>query len=70
MLKVYSLPHCSQCKKLKKKLEECNIQFEEIIDENLILELAKKTSIFTAPICEENGEYFDFSSTIKRVSNV
>jgi len=60
---VYSLPHCAQCKALKRKLESANINYEEVIDEELLLNLSKETGIMTAPIVEVDGPSIEDSST-------
>ena len=63
---VYSLPNCSQCKALKRKLESANINYEEVIDEELLLNLSKETGIMTAPIVEVDEEYFDYYQTLQK----
>lgn len=63
---VYSLPHCAQCKALKRKLESANIDYEEVINEELIMDLSKETGIMTAPIVEVDEEYFDYYQITKK----
>lgn len=63
---VYSLPLCSQCRAIKKKLTNANIEFEEIVDEERIISLSKETGIITAPIIEVEGVFYDYSQIIKK----
>jgi len=63
---VYSLPLCAQCRALKKKLESANIEYEEVINEELIMDLSKETGIMTAPIVEVDEEYFDYYQTLQK----
>lgn len=58
-MKIYSLPNCTNCKLVKEFLLQKKIPFEEICDEEKIIELGEKYNIFTAPILEINGEFFD-----------
>jgi len=44
-IKVYSLPHCSQCKAFCKYLDEKNISYEDIEDIDKIVELGDKYNI-------------------------
>lgn len=56
---IYSLPSCTNCNFVKDILTQKKIPFEEICDEEKTLELGRKNNIFTAPIIEINGEFFD-----------
>jgi glutaredoxin len=70
---VYSLPHCTQCKALKRKLESANIDYEEVINEEFIMDLSKETGIMTAPIVEVDGPsiedpsiFLDYYQTLQK----
>jgi glutaredoxin len=52
---IYSTPTCSQCKMLKRKLQEKDINFFDICDEEQTLKIAEKTGIMSAPIVEIDG---------------
>lgn len=56
---IYGLKHCSQCKMLKRKLEEKEIDFFYIEDEKTIMRVAEKTGIMTAPIVEIDGKTYN-----------
>jgi glutaredoxin len=64
---IYGLEHCSQCKMLKRKLEEKNIEFFYIEDEETIMKIAEKTGIMSAPIVEIDGQCFDLKDAAKRI---
>lgn len=63
---VYSLPHCMQCSSLKRRFLKENIDFEEVINEDLLMNLSRETGIMTAPIVEDEGFYFDYHQIIKK----
>lgn len=56
---IYGLEHCSQCKILKRKLEEKNIDFFYMEDGEATIKLAEKTGIMTAPIVEIDGKVYN-----------
>lgn len=61
---VYSLPTCGQCKILKTKLAQKNIEFVEVID---LIEL-EKLGIQSVPVLElEDGTRFTQIEAIKWV---
>lgn len=64
---VYGTKTCSQCKMLKRKLEEKNIEFFYIEDEDTIMKLAGKTGIMTAPIVEIDGLCFDLKEAVRKI---
>lgn len=63
---VYSLPLCSQCRALKKKLTIAGIEFEEIVDEERIISISEKTGIMTAPITEVGGKFYDYFQIVEK----
>ena len=61
---VYSLPTCGQCKILKAKLAQKNIEFVEVID---LIEL-EKLGIQGVPVLElEDGTRFTQTEALKWV---
>lgn len=53
MIKFYT-SHCPKCKVLKKLMDDKNIEYEEIDDENIYLEIAEKNNIISMPFAEIN----------------
>ena len=51
MIKFYT-SHCPKCKILKKLMDDKNIEYEEIDDENIYLEIADKNNIVSMPFAE------------------
>jgi len=62
---IYGLEHCSQCKMLKRKLEEKNIEFFYIEDEETIMKIAEKTGIMSVPIVEIDGKVYNKTNAEK-----
>ena len=59
-LKIYSAPWCSDCRRLKKRLDECNVNYTEVdIDNNsaAIDYLVKKTGHKAIPYIEIGGKW-------------
>ena len=52
MITVYTTPHCPQCKLLKAKLAQANIQYELCEDVGKMRELG----IMSVPIMEADGK--------------
>ena len=53
MIKFYT-SHCPKCKVLKKLMDDKKIEYEEIDDENIYLEIADKNNIISMPFAEIN----------------
>lgn len=53
MIKFYT-SHCPKCKVLKKLMDDKGIEYEEIDDENIYLEIAEKNNIISMPFAEIN----------------
>lgn len=51
MIKFYT-SHCPKCKVLKKLMDDKKIEYEEIDDENIYLEIADKNNIISMPFAE------------------
>ncbi len=51
MIKFYT-SHCPKCKVLKKLMDDKKIEYEEIDDENIYLEIANKNNIISMPFAE------------------
>ena len=54
MIKFYTY-HCPKCKVLKKLMDDKKIEYEEIDDEDIYLEIADKNNIISMPFAEING---------------
>jgi len=65
MIKVYTRENCPQCKVLKMKLKQNNVDYTEIQDDNKIGDIATKSGIKTLPISEINGEIKSFKDMIE-----
>lgn len=66
MIKVYSTSGCPMCDMLKEELEEHNIQFENIMD----LDILKNKQITHVPILElEDGSLLKLHEALKWVNN-
>jgi glutaredoxin len=63
LVKFYST-HCPKCKILEKKLQDNNIDYEEINDEN---EMIAK-GFMSVPMLEVNGKVMGFAEAIKWVN--
>jgi len=51
MIKFYT-SHCPKCKVLKKLMDDKKIEYKEIDDENIYLEIAEKNNIISMPFAE------------------
>lgn len=52
-VRVYTLPHCPLCEKLKSKLRELGVEFEEVpFDTDVQVELIMKNVFGNPPILE------------------
>ena len=54
MIKFYT-SHCPKCKVLKKLMDDKNIEYKEIDDESIYLDIADKNNIIAMPFAEING---------------
>lgn len=64
---IYGTPTCNQCKMLKRKLEEKNIEFFYIDDIETTTRVAEKTGIMSAPIVEIDGLCFDLKEAVRKI---
>jgi len=64
---VYGMKHCSMCRMLKQKLENKNIDFQYIEDEQVIMKLAQEVNILTAPIVKIDNNYFNLQDSAKEL---
>lgn len=55
MIKFYT-SHCPQCKVLKMTMDRKNIEYEEIDDESVYLDIAKENNIMSMPFAELEGK--------------
>lgn len=59
-VKIYTTPTCPYCLMAKNFLKQNNIEFEEIdvsINEDVAMEIVKKSGHIGVPIIEVNGSY-------------
>ena len=52
--------HCPKCKVLETKLQQRELEYETVEDENIMVE----KGFLSAPMLEIDGEVFDFSGAI------
>ena len=64
---VYGTPTCNQCKMLKRKLEEKNIEFFYIDDVEMTTRVAERTGIMSAPIVEIDGVSYNLQDAAKKI---
>ncbi len=64
MIKIYTTPTCPKCSILKKKLDEKNIVYEEVTDE----EEMQRLGIMSLPFLLADNVLMDFSHAIKYVN--
>lgn len=60
MIKLYSIG-CPKCNVLKRKLDENNIEYEYITDENVM----REKGIEILPVLEVDGEMLNYSGAAK-----
>lgn len=63
MIKFYTI-HCPACNVLKKRLDDKNINYEEITDKEVMLSKGFKSM----PMLEVDGQIFDFNGAIKWIA--
>lgn len=56
--------HCPRCLVLEEKLEDADVEFSIVEDENAI----KDKGFLSAPVLEVDGECMDFSKAVKWVN--
>ena len=58
--------HCPRCLVLEEKLEDADVEFSIVEDENAI----KDKGFLSAPVLEVDGECMDFSKAVKWVNSL
>ncbi|MHD0316024.1 glutaredoxin family protein [Fusobacterium sp. THCT1E2] len=58
MIKVFGKEGCSKCESLKKTLDNKGIEYEYIQDLKILMTVASKNRIMSAPVIERDGEYY------------
>lgn len=58
--------HCPRCLVLEEKLEDADVKFSIVEDENAI----KDKGFLSAPVLEVDGECMDFSKAVKWVNSL
>ena len=64
---IYGTPTCNQCKMLCKKLDEKNIQYFYIQDEETVMRISEKLNIVSVPIIEVDGKVVDIKEFAKKL---
>ena len=57
--------HCPKCQVLEKKMEQKNIEFELVTDQDIMIE----KGFLSAPVLDVDGEILDFNKAVKFVNN-
>ena len=70
MIKVFSLPGCGACISLKGLLEQSNIPFEYIVDEDRLVEIGTKAGLRQAPIVEQEGNFMSMRDFIEKNKDI
>lgn len=65
---IYGTPTCNQCKMLCKKLDEKDIQYFYIHDEEAVMRISEKLNIMSVPIIEVDGKVVDIKAFAKLVN--
>lgn len=58
MLKVYGKTNCSKCQTLKNILDEKKVDYEYIEDLKILMMVASKARIMSAPVVEKDGKCY------------
>lgn len=67
MIKYYS-SHCPNCKILKMLMDKKKIEYVEIDDDNIYLEIAQQNNIKSMPFAEIEGKVVD-TKTLQKYIN-
>ena len=65
MIKVYGKENCSKCLSLKNILTDRNIEFEYIEDMKILMIVASKARIMSAPVIEYNDSIYTMEAFLK-----
>ena len=69
VIKFYS-SHCPKCKVLKKLMDSKKIEYKEIDNEDIYLEMAKENNILSMPFAEIEGKVVDSKALQKYIMEV
>lgn len=69
MVEFYS-SHCPKCKVLKKLMDDKKIEYKEIDNENIYLEVAKENNILSMPFAKIEGNVVDSKTLQKYIMEV
>jgi len=64
MIKLYTT-HCPNCKALESMLQKNGLEYEEIEDKDVIVEVGRANNILSAPILEVDGVFYKFADALK-----
>ena len=63
MVKFYHITNCPMCEMLEEELQERNIVYESIMDENIL----REKNILHVPVLEVNGKILNLAESLKWV---
>lgn len=64
MVKFYHITNCPMCEMLEEELQERNIVYESIMDENIL----REKNILHVPVLEVNGKILSLAESLKWVN--
>ena len=64
MIKFYHITNCPMCEMLEEELQERNIAYESIMDENIL----REKNIIHVPALEVNGKILNLAESLKWVN--
>lgn len=64
MVKFYHITNCPMCEMLEEELQERNIVYESIMDENIL----REKNILHVPVLEVNGKILNLAESLKWVN--
>lgn len=69
MIKLYSTG-CPKCKVILKKLQDKNVKFELIEDNQKVVDYGKEKGIYSAPILEVDNMPYEFTKAIRVIETL
>lgn len=64
MITLYTT-HCPKCNILQQKLDQKQIEYEIVDNEETVVEYGKSIGILSTPILDVDGMNFDFNNALK-----
>ena len=69
MIKLYTT-NCPKCKVLEKKLDELNLTYDKVYDNDVILSVSRQHKILSAPILQVDDDYYKFSDALNYIKDI